>query len=170
MMAERTQDQHTELVDFGWKSYQRKMREIARADLKVGILADAGFYEGAEGFSIADVAIVNEFGSDDGVIPERPAHRTAFRENQVSIKNSLAASVRLIVNGTNSTKIALKKVGVWYEGVVREYIDNWIDPPNAISTQIAKGRKKQLPPGSEVDDPLVDSGRMKGAVNHKVTL
>lgn len=168
-MAERTQDQHTELVDFGWKSYQRKMREIARAELNVGILADAGYHEDADGYTIADAALVNEFGSDDGVIPERPAHRTAFSENQVSIKNRLAASVRLVSDGVKTPKQALDGVGLWYVDLIREYIDNWTDPPNAISTQIAKGRKKQLPRGTRVDNPLVDTGRTKNAITHKVT-
>jgi hypothetical protein len=121
---------------------------------------DVGIFAGAkypDGTPVALVATVNEFGSEDGVIPERPAIRNANKSNEDNL-------VKIIKNNVDPETMVIDpvtagRVGVAHESATKKSIVDLKDPPNAPSTVKAKAPKT---------NPLVNSGTYVRSVTHKV--
>lgn len=69
----------TKDIDRGWKRIKREIAKMDSAYVKTGIQQGTADYKG--GVAATTVAMVNEFGSEDGHIPERSFLRSSFDEN-----------------------------------------------------------------------------------------
>ncbi|MBT9548601.1 MAG: hypothetical protein IV090_24620 [Candidatus Sericytochromatia bacterium] len=136
---------------------RQNLRWLASVELVIGILGESAYYQNGEGFSLVDIAIVNEFGSDDGRIPERAAHRTTFREQKAAMLRRMNGVIRLTIDGKSPSQ-ALDKLGLYYTAKLRAQIIAWSIPANAPATIAKKG----------ADNPLIDTGRTLNATQHKV--
>lgn len=136
---------------------RQNLRWLASVELVIGILGESAHFQGAGGFSLVDIAIVNEFGSDDGRIPERAAHRTTFKEQRKAMLVRMNGIVRLTLAGQDPRQ-KLDALGLFYTGKLRQQMIAWSMPPNAPATIAKKG----------ADNPLIDTGRMLNATQHKV--
>ena len=121
---------------------------------------DVGIFSGAkypDGTPVALVATVNEFGSEDGKIPERPAIRNANKSNEDNlvkiIKNNIDPETMVI------DSVTAGRVGVAHESATKKSIVDLKDPPNAPATLKAKAPRA---------NPLVNSGTLVRSVTHKV--
>lgn len=115
--------------------------------------------QGDEGSEIIVRAATNEFGSEDGHVPERSFIRSTAKAQEDAwgkLANNAAAAA--LKPGGGGTEQALGLLGTVMQGDIRQAIVDIKDPPNADSTI---RRKKS-------DNPLVDSGRMRSAVTYKV--
>ena len=120
----------------------------------VGVFAGSKYQDGTP---VALVATVNEFGSEDGVIPERPAFRNANKSNEDNL-------VKIIKNNVDPETMVIDpvtagKVGVAHESAVKKSIVDLKDPPNAPSTLKAKAPKA---------NPLVNTGMYVRSITHEV--
>jgi len=135
---------------------RQNLRWLASAELVIGLLGESVLYQGGDGFSLVDAAIVNEFGSDDGRIPERAAHRTTFKDQKNAMLRRMNGITRLVIEG-KSPQDALDKLGEFYLSKLRAQVIAWNDPPNAPATIAKKGD----------NDPLVDTSRTLNALQYK---
>jgi len=120
----------------------------------VGVFAGAKYQDGTP---VALVATVNEFGSEDGVIPERPAFRNANKSNEDSLIKIIKSNVdpeTMVID-----PVTAGKVGVAHESAVKKSIVDLKDPPNAPSTLKAKAPKA---------NPLVNTGTYVRSITHEV--
>jgi len=123
----------------------------------VGILGSAGAY--AEGTSIVDVAVFNEFGTE--TIPARPFMRRTEELYSDRLQGFVLALAKGVMSGLVHPSTILDQIGLRYQSWVRQTIRDayqWA-APNAPSTIARKGSSK----------PLIDTGRLHGAVNYEKT-
>lgn len=133
--------------------------ELAEADglgIKVGVLAGAMHTDKKRrSVPVAEYAMANEYGTRR--IPPRAAFRSTADARMSEWEDLL---VTRLWDGLNP-RDALVQTGGRMAADIQEAIDQWPDPPNKPST-IARKRSKQ-------DNPLVDSGDLRKAVNFALT-
>lgn len=133
--------------------------ELAAADglgIKVGVLAGAMHTdEKGRTVPVAEYAMANEYGTRR--IPPRAAFRSTADARMSEWEDLL---VTRLWDGVDP-RDALVQTGGRMAADIQEAIDQWPDPPNKPST-IARKRSKQ-------DNPLVDSGDLRKAVNFALT-
>lgn len=149
--------------DLGFRELWRRTQEIKDGRVQVGIFADG---KGAEtypngGPTKAEVAVWNEYGTDDGRVPARPAWRMTFdakREELASFGKKLIESV---LDGKMEAHKALGLMGAKMATEIKLTITGGpgVPPPNAARTVSAKGS----------DRPLVDTGSLVNAITWVVT-
>lgn len=135
------------------KGFQRELRRHRNADgirVLVGFHGDEPPYP--DGTSIAEVAAFNEFGTSR--IPARPFMRNAVDKYQDSWFEQIRKDRQ---RGLDEHAIA-QRLGLRMVGDIRQEITDLDTPPNAPSTIARKGSS----------NPLIDTGRMRQSVKHKV--
>lgn len=145
----------------GGTQLERRLREYVerlttRRRVLVGIPAGTGNYD--DGAPVAVIAAVQEFGSADGRVPERSFLRVPLRQNQDNIKRAFRLLTERVARGEMTMFQMLDKIGSRAAGYCIEAIEAGIAPANAESTVKAKGSST----------PLVNHGRLKGAITHVV--
>lgn len=144
--------------DMGWVAIKHAREELANFEVAIGILGADAIREHPEGdLTIAEAAVVNEFGSDDGVIPERGAHRLAFDINKAELNKRIEKTPELVDRGILEPKQALDLLGLWHADNIKDEIRAFDDPGNADSTIEQKG----------ADNPLINEGRTINSVMHE---
>lgn len=142
--------------DLGWRDLFKRVGEIKNSYVKVGVLDDAKGSALNGNLTVAEIAVVNEFGTEDQHIPSRPFVRSTFDEQREDLtalgKNLMGA----VIDGKISTLRALNIMGAKLATEVKKKITTGagVPPPNAPSTVAGKGS----------DRPLVDTGRLVNAI------
>jgi hypothetical protein len=172
--------------DHGWKAFFRAV-EAARGarHAKVGVLADTekgGMHEEGGDLTVAEIAAVLEFGTEDGHIPERSVIRATFDEQREALTEMTYELVAAILFGDMTADQALNALGAKLAAEMKKKITTGqgVPPPNAPSTILAKGGAKlagapksfgaalaQVGIAAAVK-PWVDSGRVLGALTWAV--
>lgn len=154
-------------VDHGWKGILSAAMAMARdAHVKVGILGDSdrgGMHVEGSPLTVAEVAIVNEFGTADGHTPSRPAHRMTFDRRREEIGREAAhALTAVVIDRKITVHQALTAMGLKHATEVRKTITEGagVPPPNAPSTVQAKGSSR----------PLVDTGVTVNVISYAVQI
>jgi len=146
------------IEDSGWNEIKRKLKALEKKTVEVGILGTSALQAEEDDFRIVDVAIVNEFGTDDGHIPERPAHRQTYEAQKGEVKRKSDLAVQAIMQPGGSVTRQLNRLGLWYTGELKKSIIAFDSPANAPATIEKKG----------ADNPLIDTGRMLNAIHHEI--
>jgi hypothetical protein len=143
-------------------SLMPKIRKAFDDDYEVqaGIFREAGKHDNSDE-SVAQIAAYNEFGTPKS--PERPAFRTSFFKNRKKYLKMLKAIARAGFKGRKLKQNAFDMVGLEAKTDIEKSISSGNWAPNAESTQLRKGKGKQL-----VNDPLIDTGQMLDSVDYKV--
>lgn len=131
----------------GGDKLEKKLKQIQarltqRRRVLIGLPAGSGNYD--DGAPIVVIGAVQEFGSDDGHIPERSFLRVPLRQNADNIKKGFAALSRKVVKGEISAFQMLDQMGARAVGYCQEAIETGISPANAPSTIRAKGSSTPL--------------------------
>jgi len=109
-------------------------------------------------FTMVDLAMVHEYGSKDGRIPDRSFIRStcdAKREEHINWLKDLEARV---FKDQLTVKQALSIMGEVVSKDMVQTINNFIPPPLKPATIKRKKSSK----------PLIDTGRLKGSITHEV--
>lgn len=153
-----------ESKDHGWNAMMDAVK-AARKQLKVkvGVLADTekgGLHEEGGTLTVAEIAVVNEFGTEDGHVPARSFVRSTFDEQRDALKETAAELLVDVLFGEKTTRQALGLLGADLAAKIKNKITqgDGVPPPNAPSTVAAKGS----------DRPLVNTGRMLNAITWQV--
>lgn len=129
--------------DKGWAGILKGVKAATGASVRVGILDDRAHPKSKNGESIAELVAVNEFGT--GTIPSRPAWRNAFDGGKKEIVDSLERTALSVLSGDpRSTRVAMARVGLLVQKLIRESIDALTEPPNSPRWIRIKGNDKPL--------------------------
>jgi hypothetical protein len=152
----------------------KALRKLDGKKIKVGIMGD----EDAE---LKMIASVHEYGAEIKVtpamrgwfaangyplkknttkitIPERSFIRSGFDENVNKIAQKIENLVPRMIEGQVDPKIFMDMIGLEFAGMIQDKLRNLRNPANSSMTKERKGSS----------NPLVDSGRLVGAIRHKV--
>lgn len=154
------------------KREQRRLEKLLRKTerhnhVAVGILQD----EDHDGFSMIDLAMVHEYGSDNGHIPERSFIRStcdAKRKEHLGLIQKFQWQILL---GRMTAKEALTQLGEVVSKDMVQTINNGIEPGLADSTlQAKKGslEKQNKKLRGDGFTPLIETGRLKGSITHEI--
>lgn len=170
-----------EVKDTGWAEFFRTIREIRDAKVKVGIVGNAAQEKGeGEEYTVAEYGAVNEFGTEDGHVPERSFIRSTFDENVEQYVDLCRDLIGQVVDRRVSLKTALGLLGARAAADVKRKITSNVPPPNAPSTVMqklgARGRKTARTLGQALGQvgraasvkTLIDTGRLLNAIGWAV--
>lgn len=153
----------------------RVMAELENTTVEVGVLGKAGS-------ELLMIAGVHEFGCDITVtsrmrgylgavkgihlkkstkqirIPERSFIRAGYDANKGAIGKQGDLLIKKVVDFSITPKQAANTLGEVAKGMIQEFAVDLSDPPNADVTIENKGSS----------NPLVDTGRMIGAIDYEV--
>lgn len=142
----------------GGNNYTNELKRIKeRINNKrvlVGLPAGTGNYD--DGTPIVIIGAIHEFGSADGLIPERSFLRVPLQQNQDNIKRAFKALTGEVLRGEITTLNMLNQIGARAVGYCQEAIEDGIPPANAESTVKNKGSST----------PLIDKGILKDSITH----
>ena len=113
--------------------------------------------EGPGGPTLAQIAATNEFGSEDGRVPERSFLRATIDVNRPGYVREIELVAAQAVDGIQPLPKGIGLLGARVEGDVKAHMTDLRDPPNAPATIAAKGSS----------NPLIDTGRLRGAIRHE---
>lgn len=150
--------------DMGGKRIISEAKNISSSYTEIGVHGDAGEHIGdgedaaAVAVTIAEVAFWNEFGTITA--PERSFMRSTIDENRKDLERETAKLLNEVVEGRIDAKMALDKLGLRIQELIKQKILELNDPPNAPSTIARKG----------FNNPLVDSRQLWRSIAFKTTL
>lgn len=168
-------------IDHGWQRIQRAAKSLATSKhfVKAGVLGSKAQEERDEAhvanggsqwepMTNVKLALIHEFGTKDGRIPERSFIRSSFRKHRRSYEALLA---RLIGDSVFAGKItfdvALGLVGQKMASDMRQGIRDFIPPPNAPST-LARKLALTRPGAKGAPIPLIDTGRLLASITYGI--
>lgn len=120
--------------------------------------AVAGFIAGKVSQDVVLRAVINEFGSDNGHVPERPFMRNAIRSNMGKYRRMFAEGAKAMIAGRSSKDAVLAEIGREAANDIRKEIASLSSPANAAETVRTKGK----------NDPLTETGGMGDSVSSEV--
>ncbi len=149
-----------QMSDTGMKDFERRVKKL-KGSVSIGVFGEKDAEE-------VIIAATHEFGTDRAgkghniKIPQRSFLRATLDEQSDTIRKTVDREKVKIVTGTSSKKGFLERLGLFFVGKVQEKIASGGTPyiENAESTKIQK--RRQFP------TPLVDEGRLRQAIVHKV--
>lgn len=150
--------------DMGWSRIVDLLTKELAAEphVLVGVREAAGAHEDEDGNSgeltIAAVALFNEYGTTNGVVPERSFLRSTVDTNRARYLKLLGVGVGAAIDGTRSMDQSFDLVGIKAVGDIQQAIADGIEPENADSTVERKGSST----------PLIDSGQLRQAIDYEV--
>lgn len=141
-------------------SLKKALKQFKTAYVTVGVAPGAGEY--ADGTSVADVALWNEFGTSK--IPERSFIRSTLHEHQTQINAWRSSLVEQVLESRMTVHKALDILGFKIRELIRAKINSNIPPPNAPST-IAHKKREGVPPRT-----LMETGLLARSIEYKVVV
>ncbi|MFD1206641.1 hypothetical protein ACFQ38_16210 [Sporosarcina contaminans] len=155
------------------KELLRTLKEIGKAQINVGILGDDS--------EIAMIATVHEFGCNIQVtdkmrgwfgangyplkkettvirIPERSFLRSGYDENIDKIVGKVEEMLPSVLENDVNPKVFMDAIGLEFAGLIQKKLRDLKSPANSDMTVERKGSS----------NPLVDTGRLVGAIQHEV--
>jgi hypothetical protein len=131
-------------VEQAMKSLATRLEGATR--VLVGVPVGAGSYE--DGNTIATIAAVNNFGSEDGHIPARPFLAPAIDKGAPQYRRLAQIMLPKVLSGDMTMLMLMNKMGNLAQDHVKKEIIDLRVPANAASTIAKKG----------ADNPLIDTG------------
>lgn len=123
-------------------------------------------------FNNAQILKVNEFGSADGRIPSRPVLKLTYYYAQFELIPKMLDNIKKIIFSNKYSLddiiLEIERTCIRIQSFSRELIsrNDGTFLPNALSTQIAKGKKinKHAKPPILVNHPLFDTGQLSRSI------
>lgn len=143
-------------IDRGWKRIERDIKVLKGCEVKSGLMGN----DSVNGVSVIDYAAYNEFGTS--MIPARPFMSKTYDENIKETNQRIDFMAGQLLDGKIKPKQLLNRLGLYYSNKIKMTIrkaKQWA-VPNTKRTIKAKGSSS----------PLIDTGRMVGAVNFEITI
>ncbi len=147
-----------DLNDRAWNALLASLKGFDHKIAKVGLLASkGGADEDENGFTLAARGAVHEFGSDDGVNPERRWLRGTFETYQSELEEMQTKVAKAFFRGGLTPDRALGLLGTWGSNKVKYHVKNDdISPPSKKLGKDDGGRT------------LIDTALMVNSVNYAV--
>ena len=141
-------------IDKGRKKIITDIKALHGCSVAVGIMGD----DNAEGTSVVDYAMFNEFGTSR--IPARPFMSRTFDRHEKDMTAFIKYLGGQLIDGKISVDRLLNVIGLDYQAKIKATIVdavNWA-VPNTEETKLRKGSSS----------PLIDDSRMLNSVHYEV--
>ncbi len=148
-------------TDKGWDSIRERLTKgPAKTHARVGVLgAVADMPHKNSNDTIGNVALHNEFGSDDGHVPPRPFIRNSIMWNNRAYIKRLLAQVSVKVTFQKVSRfVAMADVGRAAVELVKKTILAGVQPANAQATIDKKGH----------GDTLIEDGQLYDSISYVI--
>jgi hypothetical protein len=146
--------------DKGADALLRRMRTAGQNHqvLDLGVLGDDASEKHPSGpITIGELATIHELGLG---VPARPWLRGFIEANRAKIEETIRTEARHMVTRGYTREQILKRIGVWMQGAIQEWIAN---PGNTLAPLAPETILRK---GSAL--PLIDTGQLRSSVTHKV--
>lgn len=138
------------------KRLEKVLAKMAKSPhVAVGILQDSPV---SDNFTMVDLAIVHEFGSKDGRIPQRSFMRSTCDGKKAEHANLISKLQGMVIDGALSIKKALSQLGEVVSKDMVQSINRGLEPELKSATI----KRKKSP------KPLIHYGHLKGSINYDV--
>jgi hypothetical protein len=138
---------------------KRRFKNADKAYVSVGVHEGAGEY--ADGTSVMNVALWNEFGTEH--IPSRPFIRNAVYGHEGQINAWRKEAIGKIISGEFTVKQGLDMIGFRLQILIQKNITSNMPPPNAPATVAHKRAEGVAPP----DQTLMETQLLLRSVTYK---
>lgn len=135
--------------------YRQLIKDLANLETEIAVYV--GYPANEVDADIIVRASANEFGTEDGRIPERSFLRSEVDENRKEYADLMTSAAASAARGGNIRR-ELSIVGEIAVGNIQTRMTNLSDPPNKPSTVAEKG----------TDNPLIDSSIMRNSLTYEV--
>lgn len=144
--------------DTGFKVLNHFVGDLAKQapELRVGIFDDMPAANGR--LSLASLLAINEFGTRDGHVPERPAVQTTFYREEDKYAGLMGQAITDALAGTRSLDTSMRRIGEVVAADIKKTIAWMVPPDNAPNTIRKKG----------FNHPLVETATMSRAITYQV--
>lgn len=150
-----------------WLIYRRRVEELKKFQVHVGVLASQGGNERHEGsdLTLVEIASAHEFGSPAAHVRERSFIRSTFR---VHAKDELAKVIRglcqRVLEGKLTAEQAIGQLGVWAVAAIKKSITQKL-----IVQELAPETLRRKTVGGKVGDvALVNTAQLMNSITHQV--
>lgn len=140
----------TKWTDRGWSALRARLTDGPPAiHAKVGVFGpDASkIHPLKDDLTVEEIALINEFGSKNGHVPQRSFLRRTFwwnNTNRRQVKHVMAKVSQMVIFQKVPRHIAMRKAGEWGVAEVKKTIMSGVGPANRPSTKEAKGHGQTL--------------------------
>lgn len=131
---------------------------------KVGVLSGMGKHPSSDSASFAEVAFYLEYGTEK--TNEYAPFRTWLAQTKAEYKGLIGDIIKRYILGEISLKKVESTLGLKGQKDLREVMKTMVSPENKESTQIAKGEKTGVA-GTKINNPTIDTGRLRQAISWK---
>lgn len=135
-----------------------KIDELKGLNVYVGIPAKSNKTHNDDGVTLAELAMVHEFGSPTNEIPERSFLRKPFFDKKAEISAFAKNQIALALVGRTTAKEALGLVGERARDIAKMAITEGVEPELKPKTIKRKGSSK----------PLIDTGQLLNSIDYEV--
>ncbi len=140
---------------------RRRAEQLGKLRLRVGVFGGTE----DDGTPLAEVAAIHEFGAPRAGIPQRSFQRSTMRRKRDEITRVMATQTSAVSTGKKSPAAALGTVGKYIVGEIKLTIDSrQTEGPEPQELKPATVKRKGH------DLPLVETGKMRDAITHQVTV
>lgn len=154
--------------DRGWKKIAEEFRKASQQPfVKVGLVGSGAeaTHKGSDQ-TVASIAAIHEYGSEDGHIPERPFIRGTIQSRLTEIQGFIDHQIKDVLFQKIDVQGALGRLGLFTVSAIKDRIvSEHIPPPLAESTIKQKTRD-----GKTGEVPLVDTAQMLNSIRHEVVM
>lgn len=166
--------------DHGWRRILQLVKALdGGIYAKVGVLADTeqgGMHEPGGQLTVAEIAAVQEFGTQDKHVPQRSYLRSTFDKLRPELEQDSKKLVGKILDGAMDPVRAVGILGAKLAAETKKTITTGegVPPPNAPSTlrrKLAAGAWNKggaAQAAGQTPRTLVDTSRMVNAITHVV--
>jgi len=149
------------------RRFFKQLKELAKLQVRVGYQR-GGDSDPESGADIVDIAAWNELGTEH--IPSRPFLRQSVDKNRKLITAGCREQIGKLVEGKATTRDVLEELGKMQIDLIRREIRTGGFAPNAPITvhggwmRNQKSGKPFYVKGKKSDTPLIDTGRLRSAI------
>ena len=142
-------------TDRGFKALQKRMKDAAQGDwtITVGVHDSAGIHKDSQQ-SVADIALIHEFGAPAANIPARSFIGAWFDLHGLELQKKSVKDLQAFIMGTMKKAQVLARAGSRAVAGIQQRISQNIPPPLKPATIKRKGSSVAL----------IDTGQMRTAV------
>lgn len=157
----------------GMDSLEQKLKDLVftvesetRAIGKAGIIGNPKYQSGP---SVADVAVVQEFGSPSRGIPPRSFMRTTMVEKNAEFRSIAEKGAKAIVEGRATGAQVMGMLSVTAAGGIKDKITSIMSPPLSPKTIAARLRRRTDKKNvGNLTKPLIDTGLLLSSIQSAV--
>lgn len=144
-----------------WRKITSAVAKAGAAEVRVGVIgSDAEQQHPDSGLTVAEIALIHEYGSDAAGVPARSFIGRTFDKRSRLITSMIAQAASNVIHHQSSMVPELEKMGRRLAAEIRQTILSGVSPELAQATIDKKGH----------DHPLIDSGVLVDAISYKVVL